>query len=151
MLKMFEQCPACGGPFVITSVRCADCHTEIRGEFASGGLSGLSEDQVTFLKVFVRARGNLTEVEKNLGVSYPTIRNKLDALIKAIDKLESTATDRPAVPGSPANRTSTPEPDGEREQILAQIAAGEISPAQGLERLARISESEQISQTPKGE
>lgn len=134
MRTIFEQCPACGGPLIIRRVRCANCATEIHGEFAPGGFSGLTQDQLNFVKVFLRARGNLSEVEKTLGVSYPTIRNKLDGVVKALDKMEtdqaSLATDTPAA--------STPEADPERARILARIASGELSPSAGLDLLSRL-------------
>ena len=125
MSKLLEQCPACGGQLTVTEVRCESCSTEVRGRFTPGKLSTLSEEQLTFVQIFLRARGNLSEVEKVLGISYPTIRNKLDEIIKVLNRGEAEGV---AVPGE----------DSQRRAILEQVASGGIRPAEGLERLRNL-------------
>lgn len=130
MIKMFQQCPACGGPLVITECRCANCHLQLQGEFTLGSFSTLSEEQLAFVRVFLRARGNLTEAEKVLGVSYPTIRNKLEEINKALDRAESNAQERAA------EATSEPNPEEEtRRGILQQVADGTLSAVDAVEKL----------------
>jgi hypothetical protein len=80
----------------------------------------LTEEEQTFLLLFLRSRGNLKDVEKTLGVSYPTVRAKLDALV-----------DRLAAPEAPAMAVSDP-----RQALLARVQAGEISPAEALSWLS---------------
>ena len=63
MQKLFNQCPACGGQLVITECKCPACQLQMRGEFQTGQLSNLSDETLTFIKVFLSARGNLTEVK----------------------------------------------------------------------------------------
>ena len=124
MLKLFEQCPACGGAIVITEIRCASCHLKMQGDFTPGLFANLSSDQLTFVRAFLRVRGNLSEMEKVLGVSYPTIRNKLDEINQALDRAEKI-----------------PEPsaqDTPRTIILNRLAAGEIDAAQALEQLKQL-------------
>ena len=124
MLKLFEQCPACGGAIVITEIRCASCHLKMQGDFTPGLFANLSNDQLTFVRAFLRVRGNLSEMEKVLGVSYPTIRNKLDEINQALDRAEKI-----------------PEPsaqDTPRTIILNRLAAGEIDAAQALEQLKQL-------------
>jgi hypothetical protein len=136
MIKIFEQCPACGGPLVITECRCANCQLQLRGEFQLGSFSSLSEDQLTFVRVFLRARGNLSEAEKVLGVSYPTIRNKLDEINKALDRAESKA-----ISAQEATDEATPEinPQEEtRRAILQQVADGTLSAVQAVEKLRNL-------------
>lgn len=125
MRKLLEQCPACGGQLIVTGVRCESCSTEVRGQFTPGKLSALSEEQLTFVQIFLRARGNLSEVEKVLGISYPTIRNKLDEIIKVLNRSEAEAAAAPKV-------------DPERRTILEQVASGAIQPAEALERLRNL-------------
>lgn len=127
MLKLFEQCPACGGPLVITEIQCANCHLKMQGEFKPGLFSSLSEDQLTFVRAFLRVRGNLSEMEKVLGVSYPTIRNKLDEINQTLERAENTAL--------PVASSSSP-----RTEILNRLAAGEIDTAQALEQLKTLGE-----------
>ena len=123
MLKLFEQCPACGGPLVITEIQCSNCHLKMQGEFKPGLFSSLSDDQLTFVRAFLRVRGNLSEMEKVLGVSYPTIRNKLDEINQALDRAE----EKPNI-----------VQDNPRTAILNQLAAGEIDAAQALEQLQAL-------------
>ena len=123
MLKLFEQCPACGGPIVITEIQCSRCHLKMQGEFKPGLFSSLSDDQLTFVRAFLRVRGNLSEMEKVLGVSYPTIRNKLDEINQALDRAE----EKPNI-----------VQDNPRTAILNQLAAGEIDAAQALEQLQAL-------------
>lgn len=78
------KCPACDGGVIVTELACAKCKTSIKGAFELNELATLSADHLAFLKVFMAARGNIRQVEKNLGISYPTVRARLDALIKAM-------------------------------------------------------------------
>lgn len=78
MQKLFNRCPSCGGQLLVTECMCTNSRLQMRGEFQLGQLSTLSDDELTFIRVFLTARGNLSEVERVLGISYPTIRNKLD-------------------------------------------------------------------------
>jgi hypothetical protein len=133
MIRIFEQCPACGGPLVITESRCTNCQLQLRGEFKLGSFSTLSEDQLAFVRVFVRARGNLSEVEKVLGISYPTVRNKLDEVNKALDRDESNTA---PVPDRNAPESTEPGPAEEtRRGILQQVADGKLSAVQAVEKL----------------
>ncbi|MCG3141482.1 MAG: hypothetical protein HDKAJFGB_02767 [Anaerolineae bacterium] len=127
MLKLFEQCPACGGPIVITEIRCDACQLKMQGEFKPGLFSSLSADQLTFVRTFLRVRGNLSEMEKALGVSYPTIRNKLDEINQTLESAEN----QPA----PA-----PTADNPRSAILNRLAAGELDATQALEQLKTLAE-----------
>ncbi len=127
MLKLFEQCPACGGPLVLTEIQCANCHLTMQGEFKPGLFSTLTDDQLTFVRAFLRVRGNLSEMEKVLGVSYPTIRNKLDEINKVLETAEKAPTPTPA----PA------EPDA-RNAILARVAAGEMDATEALAQLKSL-------------
>ena len=131
MIKLFDKCPACGGPIVITECRCQDCNLQMRGEFQPGLFSTLSEDQLTFVRIFLRVRGNLSEVEKVLGISYPTIRNKLDEINGVLEAAEqpAPANQRPTVAPTAA------EPADERRRVLQQVATGQLSAAEALERL----------------
>ncbi len=128
MLKLFEQCPACGGSLIITEIQCANCHLTMQGEFKPGLFSTLSDDQLTFVRAFLRVRGNLSEMEKVLGVSYPTIRNKLDEINQALERAEKLPELAPAASEA-------------RRAILQKVAAGELDAAQALEQLKALGAS----------
>ncbi len=134
MIKLFEQCPACGGPLVITECRCSNCQLQMRGEFRVGVFSTLSEDQLTFVRVFLRARGNLSEVEKVLGVSYPTIRNKLDEINKTLDRAEASSAADPAKPAEAPGAKANPVEEA-RQAVLQQVASGRLSATEAVQKL----------------
>lgn len=116
------DCPVCGDDLIVTRKGCRNCGTELAGEFVSCAYCGLEAGDLELLRVFLTSRGNLREVEKFLGVSYPTARTRLDAVI---NKLGFTPTDdgptADAADEVPAEQLSA------QEQILARVATGDIS------------------------
>ncbi len=129
MRKILEACPTCGGPLTITAVRCERCATEVHSQYQPCPFCRLSPEQMNFMLLFVQNRGNLSDMEKALGVSYPTIRGKLDEVVRVVTAPPSPmAAETPpgGVAGGNANR---------RRDILAQIAAGKLSPTEGLAAL----------------
>ena len=125
--KILESCPSCGGELEIRELRCGWCETEIRSYFKPCDFCRLSEEQSTFLRLFVTSRGNLSEVEKRLGVSYPTVRAKLDEVIARLGSAEP----RPA----PGQDGAGGAPRFDRRAVLEAVARGEITPAQAAQQL----------------
>ncbi len=112
------DCPVCGRDLIVTRKGCRSCGSELTGEFTSCKFCVLSADEIQLLEVFLASRGNLREVEKHLGVSYPTARARYDALVA---KLGIATQPQPeAVADDPAQPSA-------QEQILARVAAGELS------------------------
>lgn len=120
--KMIESCPSCGGELEITEVQCKQCDTTVRSRYEPCEFCSLSEEQTNFLRIFVTSRGNMSDVEKRLGVSYPTVRAKLDEVIQRLGE-RSTAQ-------APAR--------SDRQAILDAVARGELSPAEGLQRIRSL-------------
>jgi hypothetical protein len=107
----------------VTRLACGSCGTELAGVFTACGFCALDERETEMLRVFLASRGNLREVEKHLGVSYPTARLKFGQLL---DKL---GLGEPAEPV--ANELT-------REQVLAEVASGALSPAEAAGLLATL-------------
>ena len=84
MRKPISQCPMCGGQLEPVRLRCASCDLILEGNLPYSRLALLSTDQQRFVEVFLLARGNIKEVERELGISYPTVRKKLDEVIQAL-------------------------------------------------------------------
>jgi len=122
--KAPSHCPTCGHVLDIRELSCQECDTTIRGRWSLGIFDRLTTDQQTFLRLFVRSRGNLSEVERSLGVSYPTVRAKLEEVIEALQ-------DEPA-PTPEATRQET------RDDILQAIAAGRLNVEDGLARIRAL-------------
>ncbi|HEX5414463.1 MAG TPA: DUF2089 domain-containing protein [Chloroflexota bacterium] len=126
MPDVLGQCPVCGDELRVTRLACPTCQTAIEGSFSLGRLQRLSPDQLAFLEVFVRNRGVIREVEKELGVSYPTVRNRLDDLIRALgfEVRDEAEVVREA-----------PEPGPRRRDVLEKLSRGELSAEQAIKFL----------------
>ncbi len=84
MHRLPSECPVCGGEFVLTTVQCRECDTVLNGRFQTGAFSQVSEEQLAFIELFVRNEGKINRMESDLGLSYPTIRNRLHEVIRAL-------------------------------------------------------------------
>lgn len=82
--KLISTCPVCGGRLTVTRLRCPGCSTEIENNFRLSRFEALKAEQLDFVEVFLKCRGNIKDVEKELGISYPTVRAKLDDVIEAM-------------------------------------------------------------------
>ena len=78
------SCPLCDGEIKVTEIRCKRCGIVIQGGFDLCKFCRLNAQQKYFVEVFVKNRGNIKEIEKELGISYPTVRNKLDDVISSL-------------------------------------------------------------------
>ena len=107
-LDLPSGCPFCSGNIEITQFKCAVCGSEVNGLFTAKGMSLLPGEYQKFIVVFLRHRGNIKAVEKELGISYPTINKMLDS-INSI--LNSTSKEKPLT----------------RKEILDSIEKGEMS------------------------
>ena len=77
-------CPVCDSRLAVTRLHCGECGTTIEGEFSVGRFGRLTREQLSLLESFLRARGNLKDLERELGISYPTVRVKVDALVRTL-------------------------------------------------------------------
>ncbi len=87
MQKLIRKCPSCGGEMIISSLTCSDCQLELRGQFTeteSSPFAVLSEEQASFLLLFLDCRGNLKQVQERASLSYPAAKKKLDEVRGAL-------------------------------------------------------------------
>jgi hypothetical protein len=78
-----NRCPVCDGELMVTQLKCSSCDTEVNGSYALGRLAGLREPHASLVEMFLRVRGNVKEMERELGLSYPTVRARLDEAFQA--------------------------------------------------------------------
>src|SRR5580658_11342263 len=78
------KCPSCSGDLTVTQLHCHSCDIGIDGDFSVPALLRLNRAQLDFVEVFLKNRGIIREVERELGVSYPTVRARLDEVLAAI-------------------------------------------------------------------
>jgi len=79
-----NKCPSCSGRVVVTELCCSDCKTTIKGSFELPQFAALAPEDENFLRVFLAARGNIKEVERQLNISYPTVKGRLEALLNRL-------------------------------------------------------------------
>ena len=113
MRKPLSRCPICAGQLEPVKLKCVSCDVMLEGKLPASRLALLSPDQQQFVEVFLVMRGNIKEVEKELGISYPTVRKKLDEVIQALGHIPK-------------------EERMKREEILDAIDRGEISAREGI-------------------
>lgn len=89
MKRLPISCPSCGGLLAVMRLHCERCDTEVEGIYPLPPLAGLGQDDQEFIVEFIKASGSLKDMAGLLGVSYPTVRNRLDEII---EKLQQTET-----------------------------------------------------------
>jgi hypothetical protein len=120
------QCPVCNHELIVTKLSCTNCSTKLEGEFTSCKFCRLPGEQREFIEVFIKCRGNIKDVEKELRISYPTVRNRLDAAIEALGyRVERDEVD---LAGEKE----------ERQGILDALERGEITPQEATKQLKKL-------------
>jgi hypothetical protein len=127
MNNALSRCPVCQNELTITRLHCEACDTTLEGRFTSGPFGHLSKDQLDFIEIFVRCEGKLTRMENELQLSYPTIRNRLHDVIRAMGY----------EPGKDETVDVTEE---KRRQVLENLELGKIS-AEDATRMLRGEEA----------
>ncbi len=119
---MPHECPVCHERLEVTGLICPGCQTRIEGRFAVNEFASLPPEQLEILRLFVKTRGNLKEMERILGVSYPTVRARFETLLRVLGY-------------EPGNESDAPL---ERARVLEQLEKGEISADEAAELLRAL-------------
>jgi hypothetical protein len=134
-------CPICSGELAVTRLHCRSCGTTLEGDFNVGRFARLSRDQFALLESFLRSRGNLKEMERELGISYPTVRARVDALLRALGLGDDEGADvDEAEVGAEAVEATGPATDAAaaRRVVLERLARREIDPATAAAELRAL-------------
>jgi hypothetical protein len=147
MTTIRDICPICGGRLALVQLECQQCHTRLEGDAAVlaapsedraaregdagryGVLARLSAEQLSFVATFIRARGIIKTVEAMLGISYPTVRSKLDDVVATMGL-------------SPTDERASGEVLREQRDIVADLAEGRLTPEEAHERLRRLAQGD---------
>ncbi len=113
--KVISKCPICGSKLKVVKLKCKKCDTIIENEFEFSKFEGLAEEHLSFMEVFLKCRGNIKDVEKELGISYPTVRAKLEEVVLALGY--SIETKKPKI---------------SNKEIIDMLEKGEISAEQAV-------------------
>lgn len=122
-----SECPVCHDDLIVTRLVCQNCGTQIRGQFEMDRLSLLLPDQRHFVEVFLLCEGKLNCVQDELGISYPTVRSRLDEIIKGVGH----PADKAIIPPSPVDN----EASKNNQDILDRLANNELTADQALQLL----------------
>lgn len=115
--KLISKCPVCSDNLRVVKLKCNKCSTVIENEFELSKFEYLEEDHLNFMEVFLKCRGNIKDVEKELGISYPTVRAKLDEVISAL------------------GYTLVKKPTPDNKETLDLLEKGEISVDQAIKMM----------------
>ncbi|MCD2492595.1 DUF2089 domain-containing protein [Lacrimispora sp. NSJ-141] len=118
MKKVISRCPVCSSELTVVRLKCDSCDTVIENSFRLSKFDYFSDEELYFTETFIRCRGNIKEVEKELGISYPTVRSKLDAVIKKL-----------------GYETGGEAQAAKKEEILKALENGEITAEQAIAQL----------------
>ncbi|MDX9954507.1 MAG: DUF2089 domain-containing protein [Anaerolineae bacterium] len=119
MYRLPGQCPICGGELIAERLSCNACGTALEGTFPLSRIQRLNEEQWQFVELFLRSEGKLTRVQDELGLSYPTVRNRLHDVIRALGY--EVREDEPA--------------QESRQELLSDLAEGKTTVEQVLHLL----------------
>lgn len=138
---VIATCPVCAGELAVTRLHCRSCGTTLEGDFSVGRFGRLTREQLALLESFLRSRGNLRDMERELGLSYPTVRSRVDALVRALGFGESQpATTQPTREpfGEDAATAVESDPAARRRDILERLARREISAENAAEAIRAL-------------
>jgi len=133
---VIATCPVCAHELAVTRLRCGECGTTIEGEFGVGRFGRLTRDQTQVLESFLRSRGNLRDMERELGISYPTVRARVEALVRALGFGPRDEADAP--PTATAVADSTDEIQAGRREVLERLARHELSAEEAAEAIRTL-------------
>ncbi len=125
---VISTCPVCSGELAVTRLHCRSCGTTLEGDFSVGRFGHLSREQLALLESFLRSRGNLRDMERELGLSYPTIRGRVEALVRSLGFGPRAEADEPLTDaGDPATAAADAAALlAARQQILERLSRHEI-------------------------
>lgn len=118
MKKVISLCPICNGELTVARLKCNSCDTVIENNFRLSKFDYLSDEELYFTETFIRCRGSIKEAERELGISYPTVRSRLDTIIKKL-----------------GYETNTDERIHRKEEILKALENREITASQAIAQL----------------
>jgi len=128
--EVISTCPVCEGRLQVTRLHCNTCGTTIEGEFNVGRFARLGRDQMSLLESFLRSRGNLRELERELGISYPTVRGRVESLLRTLG-----LGDGPAQPTDSAAPVEQTVDRATRRSVLERLSRHELTAEQAAAAL----------------
>ncbi len=138
MARRLTRCPVCEGTLSMSELACARCQISIRGAFDACRFCSLPPEHLAFVELFLCCEGNLSRVEKELNISYPTARNRLDAALEALGLASPSVTpvSRSDLAGSGSEKASDAG-ERRRRDVLDALATGAMTAEQAAQALTQ--------------
>jgi hypothetical protein len=127
---VIATCPVCSGELAVTRLHCRACGTTLEGDFNVGRFGHLSREQMAVLDSFLRSRGNLRDMERELSLSYPTVRARVESLIRALGfgpRADSEEAVADAATAAADLAAAGADIAAARQEILERLAKRDIS------------------------
>lgn len=121
MARVISECPSCGGTLKIAVLRCSDCGLELHNDFQQSPFDLLTDEQTAFLISFLRQRGNMSSLQVELGISYPTAKKKLDDLLTALKLADNISRVEKNEEGVDMSGWSIPKNSSKASDIIKQM------------------------------
>lgn len=140
---VIATCPVCAGELAISRLHCRTCGTTLEGEFGVGRFGKLTREQLALLESFLRSRGNLKEMERALGISYPTVRARVESLVQALGLADGEAVPGADDEGAEADeRAAESDTANQRRAILERLAKRDIDATAAAQALRALEGSD---------
>jgi hypothetical protein len=127
MAKIPRKCPSCSATLEITRLTCPDCQTEVSGNYQPDLFASLASNDFDFLVLFIKSKGNIKEMERELGISYWAIRTKLNEIV-----------DQLGFDTQPTSGADVAEAGSLRQEILEQLNDGLLNVEEAAARLEEL-------------
>ena len=127
---VISECPVCHEDLFVTGLECNNCGTQLQGAFTLSKFNYLDTEKLYFIEIFMKNRGNIKMVEKEMGLSYPTIKKLLEEVIEQLGYSSSQVEEEP--------KEKEEYTGPSRKEILEQIDKGELSVEEATKLLAKI-------------
>jgi hypothetical protein len=134
---VIATCPVCARELAVTRLHCGECGTTIEGEFGVGRYGRLTREQTQVLESFLRSRGNLRDMERELLISYPTVRSRVEALVRALGFGPRDEAEAAPAPAAASTITSDTIQTGRRD-ILERLSRRELSAEEAAEAIRAL-------------
>ena len=146
MYRAPHKCCICGEKMIVSRLSCEHCGTTLEGQFTGCRFCSLSPEEELFLLTFIKSRGSIKDVERELGISYPTVRSALDNLIASLGLTDAPAEeetaesedDPPPKASSKSRRRTDPDNAAARKDILRMLSEHKITADEAAKRLKEL-------------
>ncbi|WP_035357487.1 DUF2089 domain-containing protein [Acholeplasma granularum] len=137
--QVITKCPICNENLHIMHLACGNCHTEIKGEFSFSKFNYINQETLYFIEIFVKNRGNIKAIEKEMNISYPTVKKYLDEAIVSLGyKVDDNLDDFDFKEKQTSSKFEEASLKNKQQEILNKIKVGELKVDEAVSLIKKI-------------